>query len=132
MPSDLTTQDKNPDNLTDLQAAFARAYVQNGNGNASQAARDAGYSESSAAVIGYRLLRDEGVIAYIHQLTLKLLAVHAPVALSTQLKLMVSARSEFVKQKASADILDRTGFKPVDRHQHLVAGSVTVSIDLGD
>ncbi|NDC14982.1 MAG: hypothetical protein EBZ76_07355, partial [Synechococcaceae bacterium WB9_2_170] len=67
-----------------------------------------------------------------HQLTIKHLAAQAPLALAVQRRLMLSARSEFVRQKASADILDRTGFKPPERHQHLVSGSITVTIDLGD
>lgn len=46
--------------LTPMQSAFAVALVENG-GNASAAARDAGYAETSARVLAHRLLKHEGV-----------------------------------------------------------------------
>ena len=52
-------------------------------------------------------------------------------ALQVQLDLMTRANSGFVRQKASADILDRGGLRPPDRHQHIVDGAINISIDLG-
>ncbi|MBX9699132.1 MAG: terminase small subunit [Acetobacteraceae bacterium] len=121
-----------PEGLTPMQAAFCEAYVNNGDGNARRAARDAGYAEASVVTIGCRLLKDDAVLAQIQRLTLRRLAAHLPVALQVQLDLMTKAASGFVRQKASSDILDRGGMRPPDRHHHLVAGNVTISIDLGD
>jgi phage terminase small subunit len=119
------------DGLTPRQSAFVLAYVQNGDGNATRAARDAGYSASSAAVIGYRLLRREDVLRHIHAGTVQALAAHAPVALATMTSLL-GARSEFVRQQAASDLLDRAGMKPPERHQHLVGGGLSIDIRLGE
>ena len=40
------------------------------------------------------------------------------------------AKSEYVQLQASKDLLDRAGFKPIDRSQVQVAGDIRVSIDL--
>lgn len=121
-----------PQVLTDRQVSFCEAYVEQGLGNAAEAAREAGYSTETARQTGYKLLLLPHVASHINELTLKLLASSSPIAVRTMRDLAMNARSEFVRQSAAADILDRTGFKPPDRHQHLVSGSVTVSIDLGD
>ncbi len=39
-------------------------------------------------------------------------------------------RLDYVKLEAAKDVLDRAGFKPVERHAHLHAGEVTIKIDL--
>jgi phage terminase small subunit len=129
MPSELTTEAT--DGLTELQASFVQRYVTLGNRNGAQAAREAGYAPDSAAKRAWELLQREDVLAAIHSLTIKQMAAAAPVALRTMVDLLES-KSGFVRQKAAADILDRTGFKPPERHQHLVAGQVTISIDLGE
>jgi hypothetical protein len=36
-----------------------------------------------------------------------------------------------VRLMAAQDLLDRAGFKPVERTMHAVAGELTVKIDLG-
>lgn len=121
-----------PEGLTPMQAAFCETYVNNGDGNARRAARDAGYSDASAVTIGCRLLKNDAVLAQVQRLTIRRLAEHLPVALQVQLDLMTKAASGFVRQKASADIMDRGGMKPPERHQHLVAGNISIQIDLGD
>lgn len=118
--------------LTRMQAAFCEAYVNNGDGNGRRAARDAGYTDASALTIGCRLLKNDAVLAKIQRLTIRRLAAHLPVALQVQLDLMTKAASGFVRQKASADVMDRGGMKPPERYQHLVAGNISISIDLGD
>ncbi len=45
--------------------------------------------------------------------------------------LMTDARSDYVKLEAAKDVLDRAGFKPIDKHTHFHAGEVTITIDLG-
>ena len=44
---------------------------------------------------------------------------------------LVQHKSGYVALEASKDLLDRAGFKPVDRSQVAVAGDVKISIDLG-
>jgi len=46
-------------------------------------------------------------------------------------KLMTGAKSEYVQLEAAKDLLDRAGYKPIDRSQVQVAGDIRVSIDLG-
>jgi hypothetical protein len=52
-------------------------------------------------------------------------------ALAQVMKLGRSAKSEYVRLEASKDVLDRAGFKPIDRSQVQVAGDIKVTIDLG-
>ena len=59
------------------------------------------------------------------------LGMNATVAAAKVLKLASGAKSEYVQLEASKDILDRAGFKPIDRSQVQVAGDIRVSIDLG-
>lgn len=116
--------------LTALQHAFALSFVKHSDGNAARAAREAGYLDPTSA--GWRLLQNRNVQDAIRQLTAVEIATSAPIAAMVMRRLALSAKSEFVQQQAASDLLDRAGFKPPDRHQHLVAGSVTISIDLGD
>lgn len=44
---------------------------------------------------------------------------------------LVEHKSGYVALEASKDLLDRAGFKPVDRAQVAVAGDVKIQIDLG-
>lgn len=46
------------------------------------------------------------------------------------LELSQSAKSEYVQLEASKDILDRAGYKPIEKSMNLVAGTIQVSIDL--
>ena len=46
-------------------------------------------------------------------------------------RLSQGAKSEYVQLEASKDLLDRAGYKPIDRSQVQVAGDIRVSIDLG-
>ena len=58
------------------------------------------------------------------------LGLHATTAAAKLLNLARGAKSEYVQLEASKDILDRAGFKPIDRSQVQVAGDIKVSIDL--
>ena len=129
-PADIEPPEPNFDGLTALQSAFVRAYVQNGDGNATQAARDAGYSPASAAVVGHRLLRNQAVLDAIQRLTAQALGPMAPMMLKQMQHLALHARSEFVQQQAAADLLDRAGFKPPERHRIQGSGGVTIDIRL--
>ena len=46
-------------------------------------------------------------------------------------ELSSDAKSEYVQLEASKDILDRSGFKAPEKHQHMLAGDFNIKIDLG-
>ena len=58
------------------------------------------------------------------------MGLNATVAAARVLTLAQGAKSEYVQLEASKDILDRAGFKPIDRSQVQIAGDIRVSIDL--
>ena len=66
---------------------------------------------------------------YLVQLRRKI-ALGGTKALHKIESLSANARSEYVQLEASKDILDRAGFKAPDKHQHLVAGELSINIDL--
>ena len=76
-------------------------------------------------------LRLPHVRDYIRSLIAEHLQDSSIVAVRTIRDLMTDARSDYVKLEAAKDVLDRAGFKPVDKHAHLHKGEVTVTIDLG-
>ena len=91
---------------------FVREYVNNGS-NATHAAIAVGVSPASASTVGYRLKSrltkeiDTEQKAQLHG--------YAPKAISQIQNLAENAESENVKLKANADLLDRAGWKPVDK-----------------
>ena len=93
-------------------ADFVQEYVDNG-GNATQAAIAVGASKASASTVGYRLkTRLSREIDEEQKLQLE---GYAPKAISQIQNLAENAESENVKLKANADLLDRAGWKPVDK-----------------
>jgi phage terminase small subunit len=117
--------------LTVRQKALVEAYVANG-GNLTQAANEAGYAEgNSARVTAWKTMKTPHVQQYLMQVTAEAFATHAAMAVHRVASLAKSAKSEYVQLEASKDLLDRAGFKPVDRSQIQVAGDIRVHIDLG-
>ena len=93
---------------------FVQQYVENG-GNATEAAKAVGVSDNSASTVGHRLknrLSDE-----IETEQSASLSGYAVKAVSYLKFLAESAKSESVRLGAIKDILDRAGFKPVDRQE---------------
>ena len=93
---------------------FVREYVSNG-GNATQAAIAVGVSQGSASTIGYRL--KSRLTKEIDTEQKAQLQGYAPKAISQIQNLAENAESENVKLKANADLLDRAGWKPVDKQE---------------
>jgi len=93
---------------------FVREYVNNG-GNATQAAIAVGVSSASASTIGYRL--KSRLTKEIDTEQKAQLQGYAPKAISQIQNLAENAESENVKLKANADLLDRAGWKPVDKQE---------------
>ena len=91
---------------------FVMHYVSNG-GNATQAALACGVSEASAGTIGHRLkMRLLNDIDGAQKETLK---SYSSKAFNQIQDLAESAVSEKVKLDANKDLLDRAGWKPVDK-----------------
>jgi phage terminase small subunit len=91
---------------------FVREYVDNG-GNATQAAIAVGVSKSSARTVGHRL--KARLVKEIDAEQKAQLEGYAPKAIRQIQNLAENAESENVKLKANADLLDRAGWKPVDK-----------------
>lgn len=116
--------------LTDKQVKLVDTLVATGC-SVTQAARDAGYAEGdSGRVSASKALRQPHVQQYMMVRVSEQLGLNATVAAAKVLKLASGAKSEYVQLEASKDILDRAGFKPIDRSQVQVAGDIRVSIDL--
>lgn len=117
--------------LTKRQRMLVEAYVANG-GNLTKAAQEAGYAEgNSGRVSAYKAMKTPHVQQYLMQAVAEELGQHAAMAVGTVAALAKTGKSEYVKLQAAQDLLDRAGFKPIDRSQVQVAGDIKVSIDLG-
>ena len=96
-----------------------------------EAATEAGYAEGeSGRVTASKTIRLPHVQSYMMQRVNEQLGMDATVAAERVMNVATGARSEYVQLDASKDILDRAGFKPIDRSQVQIAGDIRVSIDL--
>jgi phage terminase small subunit len=117
--------------LTQRQTALVDVMVAEGL-NTSQAAKAAGYADGKAGyVTAAKTLKLPHVQQYMMQRIAEQLGTNAAFAAAKVMKLATGAKSEYVQLEASKDILDRAGFKPIDRAQVQVAGDIRVQIDLG-
>lgn len=116
--------------LTVKQTALVDTLVATGC-SIKEAAAQAGYADGeSGRVSASKALRLPHVQQYMMTRVGETLGLNATTAAAKLVSLAQGARSEYVQLEASKDILDRAGFKPVDRSQMLVAGEIKVSIDL--
>ena len=115
--------------LNEQQEAFAVAFALNG-GNATEAAKEAGYSEKTARQQGSRLSRLPHVQQRIAQECSAIVACNVPMALKAQRSLLSSSRSDMVKHLVATDMLDRALGKAVQSVSHDIGGELTVRIDL--
>ena len=98
----------------DRDEDFVAEFVRNG-GNATQAAISVGVSEASARTVGYRLkMRLAHDIDAEQKEALK---GYSSKALNQIQQLAETAVSEKVKLDANKDLLDRAGWKPVDKSE---------------
>jgi len=96
-----------------------------------KASRVAGYSDGdSGRVTASKTLRLPHIQEYMQQRIRESIGLNATKASNKMLQLSSSAKSEYVQLEASKDILDRAGYKPIDKAMHLVSGNIQVSIDL--
>ena len=97
-----------------------------------EASQIAGYAKGdSGRVSASKALRTHKVQQYMQSLVMKSIGLNATKASIRLMQLSESAKSEYVQLEASKDILDRAGYKAPDKHMHLHAGDIKVSIDLG-
>lgn len=117
--------------LTARQTALVDVMVAEGL-NTAAAAREAGYAEGkSGYVTASKTLKLPHVQQYMMQRIAESLGTNAAFAAAKVMRLANGAKSEYVQLEAAKDILDRAGFKPIDRAQVQVAGDIRVHIDLG-
>lgn len=109
--------------LTRKQEAFAREYIDN-NGNGAKAALKAYDTEDNgtARVIASQNLTKYNVIEYIQSKASK--------AASNVFTLANKAKNETVRLNANKDILDRAGFRPVERREEVSLHKYEGSIDI--
>ena len=95
-----------------------------------EASKLAGYKGVSSRVSASKMLQKPEVQEYMQQQLRKAIGLHSTHALSSISRLSREAKSDYVRLEASKDILDRAGYKAPDKHQHLLAGSFNINIDL--
>ena len=93
---------------------FVDDFINNG-GNATQAAKTVGVSDGSASTVGYRM--KNRLINKIEVAQKEALKGYSSKALNQIQALAESAVSEKVKLDANKDLLDRAGWKPIDKSE---------------
>lgn len=97
--------------LKPTHKAFADAYIDTGNATLAAKENLNVTTDNSAAVTGNRLLRNSKVIEYIED--------KAEHAASIVYEIAQFGESDQSRLSASKDILDRAGFKPVERTSNI-------------
>ena len=91
----------------------------------------AGYSIGEAGrVTASKTLRLPHIQEYMQQRVRESIGLNATIASRKVLDLATNAKSEYVQLESAKDILDRAGYKPVDKSMSIVTGGINVSIDL--
>ena len=98
----------------DRDSEFIAEFINNG-GNATQAAKTVGVSDGSASTVGYRM--KNRLINDIEAEQKEALKGYATKALHQIQTLAETAVSENVRLKANSDLLDRAGWKPVEKSE---------------
>ena len=98
----------------DRDEEFVNEYVSNG-GNATQAAKAVRVSDASASTVGYRM--KNRLTKEIDKAQREALKGYAPKAITQIQNLAENAVSENVRLSANRDLLDRAGYKPVERSE---------------
>ena len=102
--------------LTEQRKHFVEAYCRLGNGTL--AAKEAGYKDSPSLVNQASKLKRELSSEIAEELTANFMNA-APKALSILMDLAENSASDSVKFQASKDLLDRAGFRPIDRREEI-------------
>ncbi|MES9934297.1 MAG: terminase small subunit [Candidatus Sedimenticola sp. PURPLELP] len=107
--------------LTTKQRKFVRYYIQFG-GNATRAAKEAGYGEASAHTTSHRMLKVPHIQQAIKEEAETVIRSGVAVAADVLVDLARNATSESVKLQAATALLDRGGlpFIRQSEHKHVV------------
>lgn len=97
--------------LNKKQEGFAKDYIDTGNATVSVKNNYDVSNDNSAAAMGSRMLRSAKIQEYIED--------KAEVAASTVFEIVQFGESDQARLSASKDILDRAGFKPIERSQNI-------------
>ena len=103
--------------LTEQRKHFVEAYCRLGNGTL--AAKEAGYKDSPSLVNQASKLKRELSAEISEELRSSFMNA-APKALSILMDLAENSASDSVKFQASKDLLDRAGFRPIDRREEIL------------
>lgn len=95
------------ENLTKKQEGFANDYLETGNGTRAALNNYDTEDPNTAGVIAHRLLRKDKIREYLEE--------KSETAASVIFQLATSAENEGVRLGASKDILDRAGYKAVEK-----------------
>ena len=117
---------------TEKQRKLVEAFVANG-GRLIDAAREAGYSVTSKGDCNAarHAMRQPHVQQLMHAEVLDRMGRHVPQMLARVAELAANGKSEYVSLQAAQDLLDRAGYKPIERQQTQVQADVRITIDLG-
>ena len=102
--------------LTEQRKHFVEAYCRLGNGTL--AAKEAGYKDSPSLANQASKLKRELSVEIAKELTANFMSV-APRAMKTLVDLAENSPSDSVKLAACKDLLDRAGFRPIDRREEI-------------
>ena len=102
--------------LTDQRKQFVEAYCRLGNGT--MAAREAGYKDSKSLVNQASKLKRELAAEISEELRSSFMNA-APKALSILMDLAENSASDSVKFQAAKDLLDRAGYRAIDRREEI-------------
>ena len=102
--------------LTDQRKQFVEAYCRLGNGT--MAAREAGYKDSNSLVNQASKLKRELSTEISEELRSSFMNA-APKALKILVDLAENSASDSVKFQAAKDLLDRAGYRPIDRREEI-------------
>lgn len=106
--------------LNPKQIIFVQEYLKSK--NITKAAIAAGYAEGSAHVQGSRMLKNDKIKQYLSKKEenlnrdlRELFAEQALMAFKTMTELAQNSPQDNVRYSAAKDILDRAGYKPIDK-----------------
>ena len=112
--------------LTEQRKHFVEAYCRLGNGTL--AAKEAGYKDSPSLVNQASKLKRELSSEIAEELTANFMSA-APKALSILMDLAENFASDSLKFQASKDMLDRAGFRPIDRREEIRPKRTTAELE---
>ena len=112
--------------MTEQRKHFVEAYCRLGNGTL--AAKEAGYKDSPSLVNQASKLKRELSEEISEELRSSFMNA-APKALSILMDLAENSASDSVKFQASKELLDRAGFRPIDRREEIRPQRTTAELE---